>query len=317
MPSLMEEYMITSVEQYLVELRAQLSGSDRATIQDAVSDAEEYLRTALSNVASGESATPAESLQTVIIKYGTPAEIAAAYRQLESSTAPALGLARTIEPQEPPMPQERRGVRNRPLYLRFFGVFAEARAWGSLFYLVFALATGIIYFTWAVTGLSVSLSLLILIIGLPVAWLFLLSIRGIALVEGRMVEALLGVRMPRRARFTEKKTGVWQHFKGLISDEHTWFSLVYMVLQMPLGIIYFTLFITLAAVSLALVVWPIVSVILREPLFVVFPHEYFATGWLIPFSAVAGLLLLTSTMHLAKAIGRIHGALAKALLVRP
>ena len=59
--------------------------------------------------------------------------------------------------------------------------------------------------------------------------------------------------MPRRARFTEKKTGVWQHFKGLISDEHTWFSLVYMVLQMPLGIIYFTLFITLAAVSLVLV----------------------------------------------------------------
>ena len=123
--------------------------------------------------------------------------------------------------------------------------------------------------------------------------------------------------MPRRARFTEKETGLWQHFRELITDEHTWFSLVYMLLQMPLGIVYFTLFITLAAVSLGLVVWHIVSVILREPLFVVFRHQYFATGWLIPFSAAAGILLLTSTIHLAEAIRRLHGALAKALLARP
>ena len=43
--------MINSVEQYLAELKQELAGSDRATTQDALSDAEEYLRTALSSAA--------------------------------------------------------------------------------------------------------------------------------------------------------------------------------------------------------------------------------------------------------------------------
>ena len=67
-----------------------------------------------------------------------------------------------------------------------------------------SLVTGIMYFTWAVTGLSLSVGLLVLIISLPFIGLFFLSVRGIALVEGRIVEALLGVRMPRRPIFVER-----------------------------------------------------------------------------------------------------------------
>ena len=306
--------MINNVEGYLAELRKELSGSDRATVQDALSDAEEYLRTALSNVPSG--ITQAEALGSAIEKYGTPAEVASAYRQIESRTPPTLAPDHT-EPQAGMTARQPVRSDKRPFYARFFGVFAEPRAWGSLFYLLFALVTGIIYFTWAVTGLSVSLSILILIVGLPIAGLFLLSVKGIALVEGRIVEALLGVRMPRRPRFSEMKPSLWQRFKGLLNDKRIWFSIIYMLLQMPLGIIYFSVLITLAAVSLGFIFWPIASLVLGEPVFVISPHEYFATGWLIPVTAVAGVLLLTATMHLAKAAGRAHGALARALLVRP
>jgi hypothetical protein len=184
-----------------------------------------------------------------------------------------------------------------------------------LLYLVLAMVTGIVYFTWVVTGLSLSLGLMVLVIGLPIAGLFLLSVRGIALIEGRLVEALLGVRMPRRPRFAGQ-TGIWQRFKNLMADKHTWFSMVYMLLQMPLGIIYFTLFVTLASVSMGLIAWPFVAMVVGVPLFVTPSLAYYATGWLIPISVVAGALLITVTMHLAKAIGQGHGAMAKALLVR-
>jgi hypothetical protein len=306
--------MFNSVEEYLAALRKELSGSDRATIQDALSDAEEYLRTALSNVPAGNGTTDAGLLVSVIGKYGTPAEVAAAYRQIESHTPSAIAALRNTEtPAEPARPALREG---RPFYARFFGIFAEPRAWGSFLYLLFTLATGIIYFTWVVTGISLSFGLLVLVIGLPVAGLFLLSVRGIALIEGRLVEALLGVRMPRRPRFAGK-TGIWQQFKNLITDKHTWFSMVYMLLQMPLGIIYFSLFVTLLSVALALVAWPIVAIAMGLPVFVIASHEYYATGLLIPISIVAGALLLTGTMHLAKATGRAHGEMAKTLLVRP
>lgn len=307
--------MFTSIEDYLSQLRNELSGSDRATIQDALSDAEEYLRTALGNAPS--SAIQSETLASVIEKYGSPSEIAAAYRQVESHTSPALARAERIEPpatspSHPSVLEDR-----RPFYARFFGVFADPRAWGSLLYLLFTLATGIAYFTWAVTGLSVSVSLLVLVIGVPLAGLFLLSVKGIALVEGRLVEALLGVRMPRRQRFSEKKATLWQRFKSLITDEHVWFSIIYMLLQMPLGVIYFTVFVSLAAASLGLMFWPIASMVLGQPVVTTPTILYFATGWLVPIGIAAGMLLLTATMHLAKSAGKGHGALAKALLVRP
>jgi hypothetical protein len=135
------------------------------------------------------------------------------------------------------------------LPVKIFGVFGEPRAWGSLLYLIFSLATGIIYFTWAVTGLSLSLGLLVLIIGLPIAGLFLLSVRGISLLEGRLVEALLGIRMPRRPVFSRRDIGWWRKFKGLLVSGRTWTAMFYMIIQLPLGIIYFTIIITLISTS--------------------------------------------------------------------
>jgi hypothetical protein len=314
MPSLKEKTVISNVEQYLAELRKELAGSDRATIQDALADAEEYLRNALGNAPT---LNGTDTLAAVIGKYGTPAEIAAAYQQIESRTQPAFASRMDIEPQVLSEEKEPAVIDIRPWYVRFFGVFAEPRAWASLLYLLFALVTGIIYFTWAVTGISVSAGLLVLIIGLPIAGLFLLSVKGIALVEGRLVEALLGVRMPRRQRFSEKKPGLWNSFKRLISDERVWFSMIYMVLQLPLGVIYFSVLVALIATAFGLVVWPILSVAMSLPVIVTPSHAYVATGWLVPVTAIAGVLLVTATMHLAKAAGKMHGLLARALLVRP
>jgi hypothetical protein len=142
--------MINNIEQYLAELKKELSGSDRATIQDALSDAEEYLRNAL-NSAAGPDASQAEVLAPIIEKYGAPAEVAAAYKEIESRTPPAFAPPARKKPEPraaaniPPVAPD-----TRPFVLRFFGVYAEPKAWGSLLYLLFSLATGIIYFTWAV-----------------------------------------------------------------------------------------------------------------------------------------------------------------------
>ena len=63
-------------------------------------------------------------------------------------------------------------------------MFTDWRTCGALFYRLLALATGIFYFTWTVTGASLSLGLSILIIGLPFIVLFVGATRVLALVEG-------------------------------------------------------------------------------------------------------------------------------------
>jgi hypothetical protein len=309
--------MINSVEQYLADLKKAMTGSDRATVQDALSDAEEYLRNALSAaVTTGRAPSPAEALQPIIEKYGTPAEVAAAYKQIESRTPPSFTspaprlVEKAAEPAVPPGPPDTRSFLGR-----LFGIYAEPRAWASLLYLLFSFVTGIIYFTWAITGLSLSLGLLVLIVGLPIAALFLLSVRGVALIEGRLVEALLGVRMPRRPLFSRKDIGWWQKFKGMLASGRTWTALCYMILQMPLGIIYFSIFVTLISVSAWLIGRPLFEYALGLPAFWL-DGPFFTYVWAMPFEVIGGILLLTGTLHLMKYIGRFHAGFARMMLVR-
>ena len=299
--------MIESIDQYLDQLKGALAGSDRATIQDALADAQEHLSSALDYARETRARetqgdiSEADALRSIVEEYGSPEETAMAYKEIEARTRPALA--------RPPH------VDDRPFLTRFFAVLADPRAWGALLYMIISLLTGTIYFTWVVTGLSVSLSLLILIFGMPVAVLFMLSFRGIALVEGSLVEALLGVRMPRRPMFSSKSIGWWERFKVLVASKRTWLAIAYMVLMLPLGILYFTVVVTLLALSLSFIATPVLEFFFDVPLVTLGDTAYHLPGGLTLLIAFAGVLLLPATMHLAKFVGRAHGALAKAMLV--
>lgn len=295
--------MLYSIDGYLESLKVALKGCDSATIQDALSDAEEHLRTAIEQgLTESDKVVEADILTKVIDKYGTPDETAAAYRDMEERLRPPL--ARTKKSKE------------KSVLARFFGIFADPRAWGSLIYMIFALITGIIYFTWAITGISVGLSMIVLIIGIPIIILFLYSVRGISFVEGRLVEALLGERMPRRSKYTNKNVKWLDRIKDLLTDRTTWLGMLYMVFQLPLGIIYFTLMVVVIATSISLIIAPIIFLIWNIP---IISHtgdfEYFLPNWLMPLISLTGFLMLTINMHIAKFVGKIHGRWAKLLLV--
>lgn len=294
--------MSNPVDEYLIKLKTALQGCDQATVQDALADAEDHLRTALSKAKEIQPGPDeAGSLDAIIEEYGSPEEVAAAYREIERRLPPTLA----------PAPQSA----DRSLWLRIFGVVVEPRAWGALLYMLISLLTGILYFTWAITGLSLSVSLIILIIGLPFLFLFLLSVRGIALVEGRIVEALLGVRMPRRSIFVDKNKGFWARLKELVSSWLVWKTLLYMLLMLPLGIIYFTIFVTLISLGLGMVVLPFVQLFIHLPLITINSVRYFVPFWQMPFWAAAGALVLLASMHFAKLVGWVQGSFAKLMLM--
>jgi hypothetical protein len=294
--------MVNSVDEYLALLRKELAGSDAAVIQDALADAEEHLRNALAQARSGSNILEADAIPAIADKYGSPQEVATAYKQMESRLPIGLGRAANAGRQS--------------LLARFFGVLADPRAWGALLYLLLSLWIGIVYFTWAVVGISLSAGLLVLIVGLPLLALFLLSIRGIAFIEGRLVEALLGVRMPRRRMFSDESTGFWTRVKNLFTQRITWTALIYCLLRLGLGIVYFIVFGVLIGLSVYLITMPITVLVLDMPAYIILGDtEYLATDWSVPIFFLLGVLLLPATMHLAKLVGKGHGALAKFMLV--
>ena len=295
----------TTIPEYLAHLRRELAGADPALIQDALYDAEEYLRSELAEQAGkgGPGKSEAEVIAAVASSYGAPEEVADIYRDTEAKVQTALR----------PPPQ----TAHRSALGRFFGVAADPRAYASLFYMVLALATGIFYFTWVVTGISMSIGFAILIIGIPFVILFFGSIRVLSLVEGRLVEVMLGERMPRRPLYSARGRSIWQRIGDMFTDPRSWSTLLYMLLMLPLGIIYFTIAVTLVSIGVSFLASPLAllpGIHLNVWMFGIdVPAQ---APWLLPLLAVFGALLLFLTLHVARGIGRVHGLLAKHLLVK-
>jgi len=298
-----------TIDEYLTALRTALAGQDPALIQDALYDAEEYLR---AEAAANPGIPEAEMLERVAKTYGTPEEIAAAYRDNEAKTSRAL---------QPPV-SKRPAASSPSPFDQFFAVYSDSRAYLSLFFMFFSLVTGIFYFTFAVTGLSLSLGLAVVIIGAPLFIGFIGIARVISLGEGRLLEAVTGERMPRRPVYPGPGGGLWKRIVAMLRDARTWTTLGYLVLMLPLGILYFTAAVTGLSVGLALLLVPIAGMAQRsgwwsqfntEP--IVISPAWFDTpfGWV--FCGVCGVVVLTSLLHLARAVIGFHARAAKALLV--
>ena len=118
---------------------------------------------------------------------------------------------------------------------RFFVVFPDVRAYTSLFYMLLTLATGIVYFTFVVTGLALSAGFAILVIGIPFFLAFIGIARVIALGEGRVLEATTGERMPRRPVHPGPPAGWLRRIGDMLKDVRTWTTLLYLLLMLPLG----------------------------------------------------------------------------------
>jgi len=293
-----------TIAEYLNELRNALRGADPALIQDALYDAEDHLR---SELAENPGKSEAEVLAKIATTYGAPDEVAGIYVDKEVQVQQAL--------RSPPPPPRKTAMG------RFFGVAADPRAYAALFYMLLSLATGIFYFTWAVTGLSLSVGLSILIFGLAFAVLFFGTVRVLSLVEGRIIEVMLGERMPRRPVYAERGKPFMTRIKEMFTDPRTWSTLLYMVLMLPLGIVYFTTAVTGITLSLACMVAP-VAIALREVGIIndggIYWDDqlFFPPIIALPFTFLVGVFLLFGMLHLARGIGKFQGAIAKHLLVK-
>ena len=310
----------TSIAAYLQALRQALHGADPALIQDALYDAEQHLRAEL---AARSELDEAVAIAQIVNSYGAPDEVATAYRETESRVQAAMAMPRAPKAGTPPSAVG--GAPQVGVFRRFFGVYGDVRSWTALFYCLLALFTGIFYFSFVTIGLSLSLGLSILIIGVPFFVAFIGSARLLALVEGRIVEAMTGERMPRRPVSPPPESSLLQRIGAMLKDWRTWSTLAYEALMLPLGLVYFSVTVTALAIGLALMLAALAGG-LRLLGFEIPGDTHIELGGLLSdeaanhplmllLYAVSGLVWLTLTMHMVRGIARLHGMLAKRMLV--
>lgn len=292
-----------SVRDYLNALRRALKGAPRGLIADALADCEEHLNNEIAqNPALDETAIMASVVET----YGSPEEIAEEYRDMEASIT-------TPFPKQQPNETAQNGG-------GFFGVVSDPTTYGALLYMLLSLVTGVFYFIWTSVGIALTAGTSILIIGIPLALVFLMSFRLLSHVEGRIVEGLLGVRMPRRLPAAIADERIWPQIKDALGDARTWTSIGYLLLMMPLGIVYFTLAVVGIAVSLGITGGSLYSLITNKSHIqidsVPWLEHIFSTAPGLILLALTGIVLFFLVLHMARFVGWMHGKIAEGLLVR-
>jgi uncharacterized membrane protein len=334
------------VRRYVAQLDAALAGCDPAVRNDAVIDAESHLRAAISG------GVPAER---AVAEFGTPQEVARAYLEGDHEaygwrprggepsgrTGESPAVAEAVDcgaPAASVTPGARVPAPQRTLASRIpvIGIWIDPRAWGALIYfgaVGFALSLG--YFIWSVTMGALVLGTAPLIIGVPLLVLLLGSARALCLFEGKVVETLLGVRMPRRVQPVEgaDSVGFWRRILCWLRDVRSWLSLAYLLGNFFISVCTFALTITLCAASVSMILAPILSLVGSpvtaqgddlEPIVIHllwWKLEPDANGVIhLPVgTAVAmtlfGLCLATATLWLMRGLGWIYGHVVQAIQV--
>jgi hypothetical protein len=290
-----------TVRDYLAHLQRALKGAPPGLVADALADCEDHLN---SEIAQHPTVPERQMLATVIETYGTPEEIAEEYKDMEAAIAGPFPRSE--------LPRESR--------YGFFNVIGDPRTYGALLYMLLSLATGIFYFTWAITGIALSAGLAVLIIGIPFALLFIATVRLLAHIEGRIVEGLLGVRMPRRLPASTGDETLFARIRDALLDVRTWSSLLYLILMLPLGITYFVLAIVGIAVPLGVAGGSLWSLLSNRSHIQIDDAPWLqhllqtAPGLLL--LGLIGVFLFFVTLHIARGVGWMHARLAELLLVR-
>jgi len=136
--------------------------------------------------------------------------------------------------------------------------YAEPRSYRAIVYLLLGLPLGILGFVVVVVGLSVGLGLSVILVGIPVLAATMVSVRALADLEGKLASVLLGAEMQARSPLGGEAEGVgWRWLRTLLSDRHTWMSVTFLLLRLPLGILDFTVAVSVLGLALGGLAHPI------------------------------------------------------------
>lgn len=138
-----------------------------------------------------------------------------------------------------------------------FGPLVEPRTYANFAYLALGLPLATAWFSYVVTMLATSAGMLVTLLGLPLLGLTLVTSRGLASLDCRLTEALLGVEMPRVAALRPRAGGFWRTVKMRLVDREAWTDCAYLLLRFPVAVFTFTVAISFLGSALWMIGQPL------------------------------------------------------------
>jgi len=220
-------------------------------------------------------------------------------------------------PVQPRVVQERHQL----LDASFFGVYTYGRTYLNILYLILLLPLGITLFVYAVTCFSTFVGLIPIVVGFFLLYFFLISLPYLMNVQSWLTKILVGVNTPMQKIHFSKEGTTTEKAKASLKNKSIYKSLLYfLLLAMPLGIITFTVAVTLISTSLGLMFsWSalIVEYVLEGQLFTENWYSVLPKGFWIALHVITpfiGFFVLTISLHIINRMAIYHGKLVNSIL---
>ncbi|WP_327305127.1 sensor domain-containing protein [Streptomyces sp. NBC_01298] len=133
----------------------------------------------------------------------------------------------------------------------------EGRAWREFGYLMLGLPLSTLYFSLAITGVSLGAGLLVTFLGVPVLAGVLAMCRGFGRVERARVRGLLGHDIAEPAPIRAAKGGAIAGMAALLKSGSAWRHVLYSVIHFPWAVFAFCVALTFWAYGWAMLLYPL------------------------------------------------------------
>jgi hypothetical protein len=203
---------------------------------------------------------------------------------------------------------------------KFFGVALRGQTYLNNLYLFLAFPLGLFYFIFLVSGLAISIPLIIIWIGLLFLLIVFTAWYGMAAFERQMAIWLLHENIPPMVREDLSQMSMWQKFTATVRNPVTWKGLVYLFGKFPLGLVSFVMQVTLVSVSISLLAAPLYYRYIQQQVGITLHGDAFNSIWIIdtlPEAIIAfftGVFLTLVSMHILNGLAWVSGKFARVML---
>ncbi|MEV6394269.1 sensor domain-containing protein [Streptomyces sp. NPDC051907] len=135
----------------------------------------------------------------------------------------------------------------------------EGRSWREFGYVMLSLPISIVFFTFAVTIVSLSAGLLVTFLGIPVLAAGLAGCRGLGVLERARARGLLRVDVGDPLPVRAAKPGLMSWVGAVLKSGVSWRHLLYGMLHFPWAVFSFCVALTFWATGWALLLYPVWS----------------------------------------------------------
>ncbi|MEV7806409.1 sensor domain-containing protein [Microbispora sp. NPDC088329] len=204
------------------------------------------------------------------------------------------------------------GKRVRTWRLGPLGVALDPMTWRAAPYLLVSVFFGALWVAFAAIAIPASAVLVLVWAGIPLLVLTMLTWRGAAMLERRLLRLALGVRIADPYRPRPRGAGVMRQVDWLFGDPATWKDLGYLFLLLPLGALECFVSLTLWGSGLTLAAGPFAALLGLETRAGVRLQYGAWPGSLL--WTLLGLAILVVAMYAVRAMAWLHTTIAAVLL---